>query len=313
MLGGRRDDPTSHSWELFPSLRYSSGTGCAGGDGIGCSDPRHPGDMAMGLPVFQVDAFTNKPFAGNPAAVCVTSEPCESSWMQSVAREMNLSETAFVRQCEDGFELRWFTPAIEVDLCGHATLATAHILWQERIVPRSEPARFHTRSGVLTARCESSWITMDFPAEPPQPVSGETALIDALGLHAEFVGRNRLDYIVQACCESDVRTLEPDFAALSHLEMRGVIVTAKADSTAYDFVSRYFAPRAGIDEDPVTGSAHCCLGPHWARRLGKTELIGYQASARGGTVHVAMADDRVLLKGQVVTVWRGEFVYPCGV
>jgi len=256
--------------------------------------------------IYQVDAFTAEPFAGNPAAVCLLAEPADAAWMQNVAREMNLSETAFLVPRADGFQLRWFTPAVEVDLCGHATLASAHILWETGRLAADEEARFHTRSGLLTAVRADNWITLNFPAKPEQPAAMPPGLEAALGVTPLYVGRNAFDYIVEVDGETAVRSLQPDFAALRMLEVRGVIVTSRAETAGYDFVSRFFAPGSGIDEDPVTGSAHCCLGPFWAARLNQTEFTGYQASPRGGVVRVCLQGDRVLLQGQAVTVLSGR-------
>jgi PhzF family phenazine biosynthesis protein len=260
----------------------------------------------MGLPLFQVDAFTREPFAGNPAAVCLLPEPRESGWMQSVAAEMNLSETAFLVRQADGFELRWFTPAVEVDLCGHATLASAHVLWEAGHLAPDASARFFTRSGLLTARRAGDWIELDFPAEPAEPADAPDALSRALGVTLKSAGRNRMDYLVEVEDEQTLRDLKPDFPLLAALPARGIIVTSRSASPAYDFVSRFFAPAAGIDEDPVTGSAHCCLGPFWGSRLVKEEMVAYQASARGGVVRVRVGEERVYLGGQAVTVLRGE-------
>ncbi|MBM3775890.1 MAG: PhzF family phenazine biosynthesis protein [Acidobacteria bacterium] len=263
----------------------------------------------MPLRIVQVDAFTDKPFTGNPAAVCVLPHPREARWMQEVAREMNLSETAFVERRAGGFGLRWFTPATEVDLCGHATLASAHVLWEDGHLPPEEQARFHTRSGLLTAtRGEPGWIELDFPATPPESAPAPPGLEAALGRPVKYAGRSRFDHLAELESEPAVRDLEPDMAALRQLGPRGVIVTSRAASAEFDFVSRFFAPAAGVDEDPVTGSAHCCLGPFWAGRLGKRALLAYQASARGGVVRVGVAGDRVLLAGQSVTVMRGTLV-----
>jgi len=266
----------------------------------------------MGLTMVQVDAFTDRPFAGNPAAVCLLPTPREESWMQAVAREMNLSETAFVVPAADGFDLRWFTPTVEVDLCGHATLASAHVLWELGQLPPQTPARFHTRSGVLTASRRDDWIELDFPAKPAEPAEAPAGLASALGVEVESVGRNQFDYLVEVESEALVRGLRPDFGALRAIPVRGVIVTSRGASPAYDFVSRFFAPASGIDEDPVTGSAHCCLGPFWGARLGKRDLVAYQASARGGIVRVRLGDDRVYLGGQAVTVLRGEMAAATG-
>ena len=260
----------------------------------------------MGLPLIHVDAFTERPFAGNPAAVCLLDGPREAAWMQALAAEVNLPETAFVTAETDGFGLRWFTPTIEVDLCGHATLATAHALWQERRLAPEATARFHTRSGVLTAARRGDWIELDFPAEPAVAAEPPPSLAAALGVTAKWAGRNRFDWLVEVDGAAAVRALAPDLARLATVPTRGVIVTAPSDEAGVDFVSRFFAPRAGIPEDPVTGSAHCCLGPFWAARFGRTELTGYQASPRGGTVRVRLAGDRTLLAGRAVTVFRGE-------
>jgi PhzF family phenazine biosynthesis protein len=258
------------------------------------------------IPIFQVDAFTERPFAGNPAAVCLLPESKDDRWMQAVAQEMNLSETAFLVPESDGYRLRWFTPKIEVDLCGHATLASAHVLFTEKNPPAAAPIHFYTNSGLLKAERNDDWIELDFPAEPAARTSPLPGLLEALGVSARYVGKNRFDFLVEVESEDIVRKMAPDFVHLAEIELRGVIVTAKSAVPEYDFVSRFFAPCAGINEDPVTGSAHCCLGPYWRDQLGKSEFTAFQASARGGVVHVQIADDRVLLGGQAVTVLRGD-------
>lgn len=260
----------------------------------------------MGLEIVQVDAFTDRPFSGNPAAVCILQEPQEDGWMRNVAREMNLSETAFLRPHTDGFNLRWFTPTVEVDLCGHATLASAHVLWEQAHLKPDQQARFHTRSGLLTARQEGGWIELDFPVKPEVKTDPPDGLVESLGTTAMYVGRNGSDYLVEVGSENTVRELEPDIGLLATVDCRGVIVTSQASTPDYDFVSRFFAPRSGITEDPVTGSAHCCLGPFWAKRLGKNKFIAYQASARGGVLRVRVGDERVYISGQAVTVLRGD-------
>jgi len=267
----------------------------------------------MPLAITQVDAFTDRPFAGNPAAVCVLDGPVATSWMQHIAAEMNLAETAFlVPDSEADGGLRWFTPMVEVDLCGHATLASAHVLWESGRLDRSAPARFSTRSGLLTARlAPDGWITLDFPALPISAATPAVAdlLPRALGLDpAAIVAARRggLDLLVEVASAAVVRSTRPDFARLAAIDVRGVIVTARSDTPEADFVSRFFGPRVGVPEDPVTGSAHCALGPYWADKLGKTSLVGYQASSRGGIVRVTVAGDRVFLGGQAVTVLRGE-------
>ncbi|MYD87960.1 MAG: PhzF family phenazine biosynthesis protein [Acidobacteria bacterium] len=263
----------------------------------------------MPLTITQVDAFNSKPFGGNPAAVCLLSEKTDASWMQRVAREMNLSETAFLmRRHDGGFDLRWFTPAVEVDLCGHATLASAHVLWEENHLAPGTPAVFHTRSGRLSAVLRDGWIEMDFPAEPDSPAPVPGGLAGALGAEPTYVGRNRFDYLVEVDTEETVRRLNPDFRRLREIDARGVIVTARASTAGFDFVSRFFAPRTGIDEDPVTGSAHCCLGPYWQRRLGRDTFTAWQASERGGLVRVRVHDERAALSGQAVTILRGELL-----
>jgi PhzF family phenazine biosynthesis protein len=263
----------------------------------------------MRSPLFHVDVFTDRPFAGNPAGVCLLSEDREDAWMQNIAREMNLSETAFLQRREGHWDLRWFTPAVEVDLCGHATLASAHVLWEAGHAKSGEPLVFQTRSGRLAAAQRDGAIELDFPAEPAAPASEPSDLRPALGISGgRFVGRNRFDYLIEAEDERAVRALAPDFRRLAAAggPARGVIVTAMSSQPAWDFVSRYFAPAVGIDEDPVTGSAHCCLGPFWADRLRKKALTGYQASARGGTVRVRVEEPRVFLGGTAVTISRGE-------
>ncbi len=260
----------------------------------------------MPLNITQVDAFTDKPFAGNPAAVCLLPQARDASWMQAVAREMNLAETAFLVRHADAFQLRWFTPTVEVDLCGHATLASAHALWEEGQLAPGEQARFDTRSGRLTADRKGDWIEMDFPAKPEEQAAAPEGLVEGLGASPKYVGRNAFDYIVELESEADVRALRPNHALLAKLPVRGVIVTSRGAD--FDFISRFFAPGSGIDEDPVTGSAHCCLGPFWRSRLNKSEFVAYQASARGGVVRVRLEGGRVLMSGQAVTVLRGTLM-----
>ena len=262
----------------------------------------------MRIPIAQVDAFTDQPFSGNPAAVCLLDEPMEAGWMQKVAREMNLSETAFLLKEGALFHLRWFTPTIEVDLCGHATLAGAHMLWEWGILKPDEQARFQTKSGLLTADKKGGWIELDLPAEPEKEAPPSPALQKALGVAPKYIGKNRFDYVVEVESEEVLRKLQPDFGLLATVPCRGVIVTSRSDSDRFDFVSRTFAPRAGINEDPVTGSAHCCLGPFWKERLGKNTFLAYQASARGGVVRVRLAGNRVQLGGKAVTVSRGKLL-----
>jgi PhzF family phenazine biosynthesis protein len=278
----------------------------------------------MPRPLFVVDAFADAAFQGNPAAVCLLDEPALEEWMQHVAAEMNLSETAFLIPEEDpstgssrqgsgqaghdGWHLRWFTPTTEVDLCGHATLASAHVLWETDRLAADAPARFHTRSGELIATRDGDMITLDFPATPPEPADAPDGLAEALGIDPKHVGRSRFDYLIEVADAATVRDLAPDLAALGRVDARGVIVTSRGDGSGADFVSRFFAPAAGVDEDPVTGSAHCCLAPYWSAKLGRADLVGYQASKRSGTVRVHTDGDRVRLSGRAVTVLRGELL-----
>lgn len=262
----------------------------------------------MSLDLFQVDAFTDRPFAGNPAAVCLLTEPANAEWMQNVAREMNLAETAFIHPTGDGFGLRWFTPAVEVELCGHATVASAHVLWETGTLAPDDLARFHTLSGLLTAERTGEWIELDFPARPAEEVDPPEGLAEALGAKPLFVGRSKYDYLLELPSEEAVRNADPDHRRLAALPVRGVIVTARGSDNPFHFISRFFAPGSGIDEDPVTGSAHCTLGPYWRERLGQDEFLAYQASPRGGVVRVRVEGDRVKLGGQAVTVLRGRLV-----
>lgn len=258
--------------------------------------------------VVVVDAFADAPFSGNPAAVCVLPGPRDDAWMQHVANEMNLSETAFLYPEDGGYHLRWFTPSIEVDLCGHATLASAHVLWESGAAPPAGTLSFMTRSGRLTAQRDKEWIQLDFPAMPAEPSAPPANLMEALGVKAKMVARNRFDYVAEVANEKVVRNLQPDLALLATLPVRGVVVTAVATTPGFDFVSRFFAPAAGVDEDPVTGSAHCALGPFWAGRLGKASLVAWQDSARGGELRVEVAGPRVRISGQAVTVLRGDLL-----
>ncbi|MDB5313349.1 MAG: hypothetical protein JWO38_7551 [Gemmataceae bacterium] len=263
----------------------------------------------MPAPLYVVDAFTDQLFGGNPAAVCLFDHWPSDEWLHLLGREMNLSETAvLIRRAEAEFGLRWFTPAVEVDLCGHATLASAHALWENGHAPWTV-ITFHMRSGALTATpLPAGEIELDFPAKPATACAPPAGLIDALGARAVWVGRNSFDYLVELGSDREVRALAPDFRKLAAVECRGVIVTAPADDGRHHFVSRFFAPASGIDEDPVTGSAHCCLAEHWGGKLGKLELMGYQASARGGTVRVTRRGARVGLAGRAVMVSRGELL-----
>ncbi len=260
------------------------------------------------MKIFQVDAFTDKAFQGNPAGVCILEEPRDDAWMQHVAAEMNLSETAFLRKRGDGYHLRWFTPTVEVELCGHATLAGAHILWEREIESGDKELRFETLSGILTATRDEGWIELNFPLEPATETAPPANLLESLGVDAIFVGKNRFDYLVEVKSEETVRGMAPDCSRLGQVSCRGIIVTSLSHNPEYDFVSRFFAPAAGINEDPVTGSAHCCLGPYWQDKLGKKKLYACQASKRGGFLTVRIAENRTHIAGQAVTVMSGELL-----
>jgi PhzF family phenazine biosynthesis protein len=255
---------------------------------------------------YVVDAFANRPFSGNPAAVVLLDSWPPAEWLQRVAMEMNLSETAYLVPSADGYDLRWFTPKMEVDLCGHATLASATVLAEVGKLADGGAARFSTRSGVLVANRRGDRFELDFPLTAEQAASAPAELIDALGVTPVYVGRSRFDWLIDIDEEKTLRSLAPDFRRLAPIDCRGVSVTAKSDVPQFDFVSRFFAPAAGIDEDPVTGSAHCCLADYWGKRLGKTKMIGYQASARGGAVNVEVRGERVILGGNAVIAAAGE-------
>jgi len=260
----------------------------------------------LSTPIYIVDAFADRPFQGNPAAVCPLAAPADAGWMQHVAAEMNLSETAFVVPNGSDFDLRWFTPRVEVDLCGHATLATAHLLWEQKLAPAGKAIRFQTQSGQLTCVESRGRIELDFPAEPERAVAPLPELAMALGAEPLYLGRNRFDILAEFASEESVAQLRPDFTRLEKIPARGIIVTARSADPRFDFVSRFFAPAVGVNEDPVCGSAHCCLGPFWSAKLKKTELVGHQISARGGIVGVRVLEERVVLSGTAVTVLSGQ-------
>ena len=262
----------------------------------------------MSAELHLVDAFTGAPFRGNTAAVCIMDGPADPAWMQQVAGEMKHSETAFLDPGQGCWNLRWFTPEHEVDLCGHATLAAAFTLWTTGREKAGSAIAFETRSGTLTGRMEGDWITLDFPAEPVTFPASVPGLKEALGISPLFVGRNRFDILAELPSAADLCTLEPDMAALAAIPTRGIIITAVSDLPHFDFVSRFFAPAVGVPEDPVTGSAHCCLGPYWGEKLHKTELDGFQCSSRGGTVRVTLKGDRVLLAGHAVHIASGQLL-----
>jgi PhzF family phenazine biosynthesis protein len=255
-----------------------------------------------------VDAFTSSPFRGNTAAVCFPDGPADAVWMQQVAAELKHSETAFLFPEGEKWNLRWFTPEKELELCGHATLAAAFILWETNRVPKDRAIEFTTLSGPLTVKQDADWISMDFPAEPATASMSIPGLGQALGVEPLYTGRNRFDILVELPLADDVCDLDPDFEALSAIKTRGIIVTAASDIPHVDFVSRFFAPSVGVPEDPVTGSAHCCLAPYWGEKLGKTEMTGFQCSGRGGSVRMTLMGDRVILEGHAVHVFSGKLL-----
>jgi predicted PhzF superfamily epimerase YddE/YHI9 len=262
----------------------------------------------MNLPVFQVDAFAAGPFQGNPAAVCILEETLSHSLMQAIAAEMNLSETAFLLRAGEEYDLRWFTPVVEVNLCGHATLASAHVLWSEGYLDRGEEARFRTHSGRLQASARGEWIDLDFPQMAQEPCDPPDGLLEALGVVSLYVGKSDEDLLVEVDTAAAVREIKPDFAKLERVTPRGVIVTSRSDSPEFDFVSRFFAPAVGINEDPVTGSAHCCLAPYWGGKLNKGDMTACQASRRGGTLGLSLRGERVFISGRAVTVVQGRLI-----
>jgi PhzF family phenazine biosynthesis protein len=263
----------------------------------------------MSYPLYTVDAFTNRRFGGNPAAVCVLPDAKDSAWMQSVAAEINLSETAFVYRTGDSFHLTWFAPAVEVALCGHATIATSHILWESKLLPEGSPATFHTLSGRLTAVKTGAWINLDFPSLAVEEAPAPEGLLKAVGVNSIFVGRSRFDVLVVVETEDEVLAAEPDFAGIAQIPaVRGVILTSRSRSLEYDFVSRFFCPSVGVNEDPATGSSHCSLAPYWSAILGRNELTGYQASKREGIIRTSIQGTRVQISGQAVTVTCGQLL-----
>lgn len=262
----------------------------------------------MSLPFFLVDAFTDHPFTGNAAAVYVLPSWRDDLWLQCVACEMNQAETAFLVKQPSHFDLRWFTPTIEVDLCGHATLAAAEVLWSQPLAKPDEELRFSTRSGVLKAIRRGDEIELDFPLTPEEAAEPAPGLVEALGVSPTYVGKSQFDFLVEVESEAVLRSITPDFKQLATVAARGIIVTSRSANREFDFVSRFFAPASGIDEDPVTGSAHCCLGAFWWKRLGKNEFLAYQASARGGVVRVRVTDKRAFLSGKAVIVAKAALL-----
>lgn len=264
----------------------------------------------MTIPIYHVDAFTHEPFKGNPAAVCILPGPGNPIWMQHIAREMNLSETAFLHGEQNEYSLRWFTPQVEVELCGHATLASAHVLWESGLAEKGKPIAFHTLSGRLTAAGNEGWIELDFPANELVPGDLTDATLDALGVTPLAILRSGEKVLIELESEEEVRRVKPNFAALRKLPGRGIVITARSETPGVDFVSRYFAPWIGVNEDPVTGSAHCMLGPYWQKKLAKNHLNALQVSRRGGALKVRLSGDRVYIAGQAVTISRGEVTTP---
>jgi predicted PhzF superfamily epimerase YddE/YHI9 len=259
------------------------------------------------MKIYIVDAFTDEPYKGNPAAVCILENNKSDEWMQNIANEMNLSETAFILKQGKDYSLKWFTPESEVDLCGHATLASAYILWEEQLSENNE-IRFITKSGLLTAIKSGDWIHMNFPLEEENETVPPIELIEGLGIPFKYIGKNRLDYIVEIEDEEAVRKLQPNFNLLKAVKSRGVIVTSPSSRSDIDFVSRCFYPALGVDEDPVTGSAHCCLGPYWQKKLNKNEFTSLQLSKRGGLLKLKIVEDRILISGQAITTLKGEIL-----
>lgn len=258
------------------------------------------------IKLFQVDAFTHDIFKGNPAGVCLTNEPLEESFMQKLANEMNLSETAFLWSENDGFRLRWFTPETEVSLCGHATLSSAHILYQTERLKKNQIAKFYTMSGVLTACYVDGKIELDFPTLPEKEVSDWKEIQTIISEKIMYIGKNDLDYLVELSTVDEVKNLTIDFEKLKNIKTRGLMVTAKSHEKNIDFVSRFFAPAIGVNEDPVTGSAHTCLAPYWSKKLGKTKLSAKQISKRGGELSLKVEGDRIKIAGNAVTVFEIE-------
>jgi len=262
--------------------------------------------------LYHVDAFTEVPFKGNPAAVCIIEDDHSDQWMLQVAAEMNLSETAFIRKQPDGYGLKWFTPKKEVSLCGHATLATAHILWEEGLINPAEGIELQTLSGKLTANRNGKVIILDFPSRKVSPTGNNNSINQSIGddpiFTNKFITENGTIYLLEYGDEEIVRGLHPNFNELLKTDARSVIVTSRSNSNEYDFISRYFAPAVGINEDPVTGSSHCCLAPYWAEKLGKVVLTGYQASLRGGFVQCKHMGNRVQIGGKAVTISKGELI-----
>ena len=258
--------------------------------------------------LYQVDAFTEDPFRGNPAAVVLLKAPEPEDWMQAFAAEMNLSETAYLLPEGEGWGLRWFTPATEVDLCGHATLASGKVLFEIYPEMRMEPVIFYTRSGELSARWVDDLIELNFPAMLFEPITVIASLPEILGFRPIGAVRSGNYYLFEALDESLIRNAQPDINALKTLPMPEVIITAKSEDPEIDFVSRFFAPQLGVDEDPVTGSAHCLLAPYWAKKLGKTEMFAHQRSERGGYLNLRLDGERVFITGAAKIIFQADLL-----
>ncbi|TDL84755.1 PhzF family phenazine biosynthesis protein [Vibrio vulnificus] len=253
-----------------------------------------------------INTFTDQPFKGNPAAVCLLTGEMDSEWMQRMAKEINMPVTAFIHFHKAEWQLRWFTPSIEIPICGHGTLASSFFLWGKGYVSRDRPIVYQTKSGLLTARFVDGMVQLEFPSLIEQETAAPELLIKALGVVPVYVGQNKWDYLVEVQSEEIVRNIKPDIDSIAQLPIRGIIVTSRSDSSEYDFVSRFFSPAQGLDEDHVTGSAHCCLGPYWKRKLDKSIFIAYQASERGGLLKVEVTEDTVKLSGHAVTIFEGN-------
>ena len=258
------------------------------------------------MELYNVNTFTEQAFRGNPAAVCILQEEKEEEWMQQIAKETNLPVTAFIHRIQNNYVLRWFTPTTEIPICGHGTLASAYIIWKKGYQEADKQISFHTKSGVLTSQLKGDWVQLEFPAIPEKKIIAPDLLIRALGVNLKYVGENKLDYLVEVDSEEIVRSLKPNIQSIAQLPVRGVIVTSRSNTSEYDFVSRFFSPAQGLNEDYVTGSAHCCLGTYWKRKLQKSEFTAFQASNRGGMLKVNVLDDTVFLSGKAVTIFEGN-------
>ncbi|MBN6188832.1 PhzF family phenazine biosynthesis protein [Aneurinibacillus sp. BA2021] len=255
-----------------------------------------------------INTFTEQPFRGNPAAVCLLNEEKDDKWMQTVAKEINLPTTAFIHYSHHEFYLRWFTTSTEIPICGHGTMASANFLWEKGLIDKGKTISFQTKSGVLRAQLIDGWIQLQFPAIPEEKINNPELLLTALCVKPIYVGKSKLDYLVEVESEEIVRSLKPNIDILAQLPVRGVIVTSKSKTSEFDFVSRFFSPSQGIIEDYVNGSSHCCLGPYWKNKLNKNEFIAYQASERGGILKVRVLDNEVFLSGQAITLFDGKFL-----